>query len=273
MLSRARFHSCSWYSFGLSISLREWSNRSSYRLPTQSIELNKFRAYGQAQFLCYRASKEKKVKQEQSWWSNDSLFINRNAYDGLSSSSTFNLSTTIINNYEEPMVLYITQVLPATIQIMHEEAYLTLQGARQKTNISTVTRQLCPFEERCHYVVEGIVHLSPHSQIDVHWLGRKHLPSIFSLPPDASNGIYISPCRLQGHFTNGSWTKSHFSSPVLLSSPIPDQSMPYTVFTLVSTLMAFFLGSLINIYVKQINPKPPSSQLPDNKETKIEDKE
>eukprot|EP00981_Chlorochromonas_danica_P005530 scaffold1127_cov186-Ochromonas_danica.AAC.10 len=276
MLSRVRFHSCSWYSFGLSISLQEWSNsRSANGLPTQSIELNKFRAYGQAQFLCYhhRSSKEKKVKQEHPWWPNDSLLINRNAYDGLTSSSTFNLSTTIINNYEEPMVLYVTQEFPATIQILHEEAYLTLQGDRQKTNISTDTRHLCPFEERCHYMVEAIVHLSPHSQIDIHWLGRKHLPSIVSLPPDASNGIYISPCRLQGHFTNGSWTKNHFSSPVLLTSPIPDQSMPYTVFTLVSTLLAFFLGSLINIYIKQISPKPPTPHSSDSKETKIEEKD
>ena len=43
------------------------------------------------------------------------------------------------------------------------------------------------------------------------------------------------------------------SDPVLLSMPIPDGSMPFNIITLVSSVLAFLVGSLINALVRQKN--------------------
>jgi hypothetical protein len=40
------------------------------------------------------------------------------------------------------------------------------------------------------------------------------------------------------------------TEPLLINGPIPDFSMPYNVITLVSTLFAFALGSMMNVLVR-----------------------
>eukprot|EP01031_Cornospumella_fuschlensis_P029352 gene29352-35432_t len=71
------------------------------------------------------------------------------------------------------------------------------------------------------------------------------------LPPDSSFGVFVPPVYV--HLTNNSNAPRWFvSEPLLLQAPTVDMSMPYTVFTLISTLLAFILGSFLNILARQI---------------------
>eukprot|EP01031_Cornospumella_fuschlensis_P026843 gene26842-32441_t len=64
-------------------------------------------------------------------------------------------------------------------------------------------------------------------------------------------GVFVPP--LYVHLTNISNGPRWFvSEPLLLQAPTVDMSMPYTVFTLISTLLAFILGSFLNILARQI---------------------
>jgi hypothetical protein len=84
---------------------------------------------------------------------------------------------------------------------------------------------------------------SSHSEallFAVQFSARKEFPKLTVIPPDASHGQHVGAALVH---VDGQM----FATPsLLMNRPIPDISMPYNVITIVSTLFAFILGSLIN---------------------------
>lgn len=79
------------------------------------------------------------------------------------------------------------------------------------------------------------------------WQGQRNFVTAEMLPPDASYGTHLLPVTVK-FGTDSQW---QYSRSFLLTYPIPDRTMPYNVFTMVGTLFAFLIGSLLNILVRR----------------------
>lgn len=122
--------------------------------------------------------------------------------------------------------------------------------------------------------VEG-AYVMPHSQLLAGTMGapfvlapggssvlsvraNKALLHFQSYPPDASRGFDIPPVIFQYRAIcpDGQSLAAHaFGDGILTVLPIPDASMPFNVITLVSTMMAFVIGSMINAMVRRARKK------------------
>lgn len=69
-------------------------------------------------------------------------------------------------------------------------------------------------------------------------------------PADAYKGFEVYPVVIYFNFQNYDNLHFHTTESLLLSFPIGDFSMPFNVITLVSTIFAFLVGSVINTLVK-----------------------
>jgi hypothetical protein len=96
-------------------------------------------------------------------------------------------------------------------------------------------------------LVFDLAHLKHEGQylLVLNYDGRKKIPVVSNIPPDAGFGIFISPTILQYA------GRRYFANTSLLSRATPDTSMPYNVVTLVSTLFAFIVGSFINAWTRR----------------------
>ncbi|KAJ1444440.1 Gpi16 subunit, GPI transamidase component-domain-containing protein [Pelagophyceae sp. CCMP2097] len=80
-------------------------------------------------------------------------------------------------------------------------------------------------------------------------------------PPDQYRGFSLPPISADGA-CDGAETRAHaFSASALLSLPEADFSMPFNVVTLVSTLIAFFFGTMVS---KLVRRKPKRRAAPAN---------
>lgn len=76
-------------------------------------------------------------------------------------------------------------------------------------------------------------------------------------PPDANRGFDIpsgvatfqvmDPCST----VTSAFTATRYSEPLLVPLPTPDFSMPYNVITMTSTVIAFFVGSMLNTLLRK----------------------
>ncbi|KAI9591805.1 GPI transamidase component PIG-T [Syncephalis fuscata] len=76
-------------------------------------------------------------------------------------------------------------------------------------------------------------------------------------PPDANHGFDIGPAVLTVEtFEEASHLEGArlYTTPFLLSSPLPDFSMPYNVITLTCTIIALFFGSMFNLLTRNFEP-------------------
>jgi phosphatidylinositol glycan class T len=69
-------------------------------------------------------------------------------------------------------------------------------------------------------------------------------------PHDASRGTAVAPA-IASMSVNGS-RRYASSAPSLTDAYLPDFSMPFNAMTLTSSAMAFFVGSVINLFFKTI---------------------
>jgi len=82
-------------------------------------------------------------------------------------------------------------------------------------------------------------------------------------PPDANRGFDVAPgvavfslLEAEGEGENGdkdqqTTTTTLFTEPLLVPLPTPDFSMPYNVITMTSTVVAFFVGSMLNSLLRK----------------------
>lgn len=92
--------------------------------------------------------------------------------------------------------------------------------------------------------------------IRTRYTARKRFVSRDKQPIDASRGAvvpssasHIMRCTIDAPCS--AFSSIVITEPLLVLSPIPDMSMPYNVITLVSTLVAFFVGTFINALFKR----------------------
>ena len=70
-------------------------------------------------------------------------------------------------------------------------------------------------------------------------------------PHDASRGLIVQPAIIRVHEKNGMSTQNFaLGLNLLVTSPIPDFSMPFNVITLVTTVAAFLMGAMINVLIR-----------------------
>lgn len=81
-------------------------------------------------------------------------------------------------------------------------------------------------------------------------------------PPDANRGFDIAPGvatfevlsddeRCTKEAASPSFTSTLFTEPLLVPLPTPDFSMPYNVITMTSTVVAFFVGTMLNALLRK----------------------
>lgn len=85
-----------------------------------------------------------------------------------------------------------------------------------------------------------------HFVVLLDYKAKKNFPTISNIPLDAGVGFVLQPSTV--------WLRGAFnlSETFMMLRPIPDPSMPYNVMTLVSTVMAFVVGSFINAWSRRL---------------------
>lgn len=75
---------------------------------------------------------------------------------------------------------------------------------------------------------------------------------VATFQPELTDGRHELVCRAL-HEDPRAFTRTLFTEPLLVPLPTPDFSMPYNVITMTSTVVAFFVGSMLNTLLR----KPP----------------
>ena len=96
------------------------------------------------------------------------------------------------------------------------------------------------------------VQLEPRQRLEARYSADVLLAHRERQPPDASRGVELARVLVR-RLDSGRLLRVS-PARLLLSTPFPDQTMPYNVLTLYSTLLAFVLGSVINIVSRTKRP-------------------
>ena len=102
------------------------------------------------------------------------------------------------------------------------------------------------------YVLKFDVLVSYGDTLHIFYESRKTYRNREYFPHDASNGYFVPPGLLRVSNTTGA--KSFLTTlpgSGLTTNIFPDFSMPFNVITLISTVAAFLLGSMINVLTKR----------------------
>ncbi|KAI9230036.1 MAG: Gpi16 subunit GPI transamidase component [Piptocephalis tieghemiana] len=112
-------------------------------------------------------------------------------------------------------------------------------------------------------IIELILQLPPNSILTLSLDVDRAMLKYSEHPPDANRGFDLPPAILTLHHRpdQGSSEEGHgpwrlYTSPLLVSLPTPDFSMPYNVITLTCTTVALFFGSMFNLLTRQLVPVP-----------------
>lgn len=146
------------------------------------------------------------------------------------------------------------------------EIQLTYEGYVSDLPSFTQSNEFCNFSKnqnkdlKCSLTVFWTWDdLPSNSFLVTEYKGLKILRTRDSLPPDPNRGVIIPPSLISANYLNLSSideagaTDIYYTDAHLLTSPIPDPSMPFNVITLVNTFAAFFIGSLANALVKALS--------------------
>jgi hypothetical protein len=96
------------------------------------------------------------------------------------------------------------------------------------------------------------IEIPEDSKLDLRYQTHKRIRSRESFLHDASRGARLPLALLVLANDKGvSASTTYLLGSQLVSSPTPDFSMPFNVITLVSTVAAFLLGSIINVMVRK----------------------
>jgi len=160
----------------------------------------------------------------------------------------------------------------------------------------TSERQILDFQTDLDGSIEWIHSSSPEEDATIHFriphwnvstssaaqkssltISMDYRPAFLSFehfPGDANRGIEIPPAVATFVETCGVAPTTPvvlYSNSLLLLSPVPDMSMPFNVLSMVCSLYAFFIGSLVNLLIRKsservqriYNPskEPPPSKL------------
>jgi hypothetical protein len=129
--------------------------------------------------------------------------------------------------------------------------------------LDSATATIVPSEERgdtqTFGFIGGSVDIPAGGQLQISFTAHKKLLHFESYPADASRGFDIPPTIVQLNLscptTAPAVTRTLFGEVALTVLPIPDASMPFNVTTLVSTVIAFSIGSMINALVRRADKK------------------
>lgn len=187
----------------------------------------------------------------------DNLQIDRRAWD--EGHGLFSVATAVHNPATQPSQVRCLEVVPDQYDLLvHTFSVHSLQQSQHVADLPSFQwSRSCSAQTsasfHCGRVLSFDLWLPANETVELRFQAKKRIANIFFIPPDASRGLEIPPL-----FLATSDGQTLYSSPLLLSAPIPDLSMPYTVYTLISTLFAFLLGSIINIYVRRLKPPAPT---------------
>jgi hypothetical protein len=85
------------------------------------------------------------------------------------------------------------------------------------------------------------------------FLKREHIPT------DASKGVHVPAGAVHWQWEGAKELNLFIPPMALISVPFPDASMPFNVITMVSTVFALLLGSMMNVLVRKSSLKQQSS--------------
>jgi hypothetical protein len=101
----------------------------------------------------------------------------------------------------------------------------------------------------------SLIEVPENTTLQYRYQFRKRVRSRESFPHDASRGTHLplSLLKTESSYSPGHpmYQTTYFLGHLLIVNPIPDFSMPFNVITLVSTVTAFLLGSIINVLVRK----------------------
>ncbi|RKP15294.1 GPI transamidase component PIG-T [Piptocephalis cylindrospora] len=111
-------------------------------------------------------------------------------------------------------------------------------------------------------IIELILQLPPSSILTLVLDVDRAMLKYSEHPPDANRGFDLPPAILTLHHRPGQVSSEDadggpwrlYTSPLLVSLPTPDFSMPYNVITLTCTTVALFFGSMFNLLTRQLVP-------------------
>ena len=76
------------------------------------------------------------------------------------------------------------------------------------------------------------------------------------LPADSSRGLEIEGAEVTYNFVHHGGEGRVFTDGVIVALMLPDLSMPYNVISISSTLLALFVGSMVNL-LSRTTTRPP----------------
>jgi phosphatidylinositol glycan class T len=163
----------------------------------------------------------------------------------------------ISNPHSHPVPAIWLEELPWWIRLyMHS---LTIQLS-QAGNITLISKSHGWFEQ-LHYkpaqdrispsVIEASFQIPPESTLRISVDFDKGYLRYTEFPPDAHRGFAIPSAILAYRLPGQSKQVRTYSTTSLLSSPLPDFSMPYNVIVLTSTVIALIFGSLFNMMFRE----------------------
>ena len=84
---------------------------------------------------------------------------------------------------------------------------------------------------------------------------RLALFAVDRLPADSSRGLEIEGAEVAFSLADGGGVGRVFTDGVIVALMLPDLSMPYNVISISSTLLALFVGSMVNLLSRATTPR------------------
>ena len=114
--------------------------------------------------------------------------------------------------------------------------------------------------EQSQNIVVAQYNLTLHSKctLTASLLWQKRFLKRDYIPTDASKGFHVGSGVVHWRWQGQEKWECVIPSSLLVSVPFPDASMPFNVITMVSTVLALLLGSMMNVLVRKSSLKKPN---------------
>lgn len=157
--------------------------------------------------------------------------------------------TNIVNKTGEELSVVMQQLLPWYMPITLHDMQITVNDTQQLSLDSVDFAYAPAVDRKLPAELEISLKLPPHAHVVFRIRFDKVLLRIDEYPPDRHRGFDINPALVYLRSKNN---KRFFTTSLLLPLAVPDDTMPYNVIMLVSTLMALFFGMMFNFVFQRV---------------------
>ena len=191
-------------------------------------------------------------------------FVERRVYD--SRAMDLYNAVTLSNPFQdEKCMVHVVEPIPEWYDLHVYSCVTDRAGVPSGLEVRAVPSAGEALASRMFSTVQWQISVPPQQSLTVTCRARKRHMHRDAMPPGASRGLEVPPPRVQ--WTCPSHNATYAGPFSLVTVPIPDATMPYNVITIVCSLAAFMIGSIMKTLMRRrlakhghVNKEQPTKQ-------------